>query len=254
MNREIPYIDLVEWRKRFREARIRSDARRRELQEQFEEAIAERERLDLEENLMAQAEAYYAARMENGVRSTRIAGGNLKEVLIINFAAADGVIRGIEASAALVDIGYFSNRQSADGAVYSMLAKPPFVKLDKGVYHVPITSPDWLRLRGSDGTLSQERPQGEVVKVPTRPAYGSSKGRQTSLFTKQIDAIVKVAQENSGAVRSYQATRVLKDKGLFRNPKWVGFDALAVLRKSKKFVKVARGVYHLADQTADFPV
>ena len=247
VNREIPYIDLfVEWRKRFREARIRLDARRRELDEELAVLSAEESRLEAEENLIVQAETIYTARMENGIHDTRIAGGNLREVLIINFASPVGVIRGREASAALIDIGYFSNRQSADGAVYNILSKPPFAKFAKGVYIISTKSSEWLRLRGpSDGTFDEVPGTDEATNNPQAPQNGSPRGRGESIYAKQIDAIVRLAESHDGSVRSGQAASTLKIQGLFTNPKWIGFNAMKVLQKSKRFVKVDRGVYHL---------
>ena len=81
--------------------------------------------------------------MQRPLKRSPLQGDNLRETLIIHFANLDGLIIGKHTTRALVDIGYFSTRRAADGAVYTTLGKSPFQKFDRGIYIIPTDSPEW---------------------------------------------------------------------------------------------------------------
>lgn len=154
----IEYVDIDRWRKAMRDSRLYYEAEAKKLNERLEsmsnelEHIArELERIKIEEELMSQTIRAYEERLEQPSKRPSLLGDNLREIIIINFAESDGLILGKNVSETLVDIRYFPNRNSADGAVYTALGRMPFRKLDKGVYLIPTNSPEWKHLRGMNG-------------------------------------------------------------------------------------------------------
>lgn len=250
LNDECGQIDVVEWRKRLRETIMSIDAQIREIQQQLQSLVAEQERMVQEEIVMDQAVTAYSARMRSGTDVVPIAGNSLREVLIINFATSDGIITGRDATLALLDIGYFSSRSTADGAIYSTLAKHPFTKVDKGIYRISTDSLDWMRLRGTNGHRDIETLVENALPELDVDTDTSAPGDRTVTFEEQVDAVVAVARQQNGQMRPGVATRILKERGLFNNPNAIGLAVLRVLQKSKKFIKIERGLYQLQD-TAD---
>ena len=147
-----------------RDSRLHYEAEAKELNDRIESISTELEliereleRIRVEEELMSQTIRAYGERMEQPSKRSTFQGKNLCETLIIHFANPSGVIIGKEASKTLVDFRYFSNRDSADGAVYTALGKSPFQKLDKGVYLIPTDSAEWKRLKGTNGNILDAR-------------------------------------------------------------------------------------------------
>lgn len=152
------YVDIDRWRKAMRHSRLYYEAEAKKLNERVESMSNELEhiarelgRIKVEEELMSQTIRAYEERLEQPSKRPSLLGDNLREIIIINFAESDGLILGKKVSETLVDIRYFPNRNSADGAVYTALGRMPFRKLDKGVYLIPTNSPEWKRLRGTNG-------------------------------------------------------------------------------------------------------
>lgn len=242
-NDRIDYLPIDEWRKAVREAIMRNESERRTAEEHLATLAAEYERLRDEEELITQAIRAYMARLEAPSKRLQLGGSSLREILIIHFADSDGTIIGREASKALVDIGYFSDRGRADGAIYTILSKHPFVKRFKGIYFVPTNSSDWRSLRQGNGY----RPNGDVkedINSDRTPQYQSASVQ--SIRRAQVEAIVSEAKRRNGYMRSNQAKELLQQTKLITNPKTVGWDAHHVLTESGKFVKVERGLYLLA--------
>lgn len=155
---QIEYVDVDRWRKAIRDSRLHYEAEAKKLNERIEsisielEGIErELERIRVEEELMSQTIRAYEERIEQPSKRSTLQGNNLRETLIIHFASPSGVIMGKDASRTLVDVGYFSDRNAADGAIYTALGKSPFQKFDKGIYTIPTDSPEWNRLRGTNG-------------------------------------------------------------------------------------------------------
>ena len=155
---QIEYVDVDRWRKAMRDSRLHYEAEAKKLNERIEsisielESIErELERIRVEEELMSQTVRAYEERIEQPTKRSTLQGNNLRETLIIHFASPSGIIIGKEASKTLVELRYFSDRKSADGAVYTTLGKKPFLKLDKGVYRIPTDSPKLKLLKGTNG-------------------------------------------------------------------------------------------------------
>ena len=136
---QIEYVDIDRWRKSIRDSRLHYEAEAKKLDERLGSIIIEKEdieraleRIKVEEELMSQTIRAYEERIEKPSKRSTLQGNNLRETLIIHFAHPNGKIIGKEASKALVELGYFSDRNSADGAVYTALGKSPFRKIDKG--------------------------------------------------------------------------------------------------------------------------
>ena len=161
---QIEYVDIDRWRKSIRNSRLHYEAEGKKLNEciesisvEMESIERELERIRVEEELMSQTIRAYEERIEQSPKRSTLQGNNLRETLIIHFASPSGVIIGKEASKALVELRYFSDRNSADGAVYTALGKSPFQKFDKGIYIIPTDSPEWKRLRGTNGNKLDAR-------------------------------------------------------------------------------------------------
>ena len=132
------------------------EADTREAEERLRELQAQLAALQEERALLERAALAVKSRLRHvDTPRSRVPGNTMWEVLILNFADEEGIIRGAVAASRLHEIGYFANRRSADGAVYTNLRKPPFVKVEKGVYRIPTDSPEWIRLRESNGHQPQ---------------------------------------------------------------------------------------------------
>lgn len=154
----VEYVDVDRWLKALRDSRLHYEAEAKKLDERLDSMIIEKERIEhelerisSEEELIAQTTRAYEERLEKPSKRPSLLGDNLREIMIIHFTESDGLIIGRNVSRALVDIGYFPDRKSADGAVYTVLGRPPFQKLDRGIYLIPRNSPEWNRLRRSNG-------------------------------------------------------------------------------------------------------
>ena len=161
---QIEYVDVDRWRKSIRDSRLHYEAEAKRLDERLGSIIVEKERIErelerirVEEELMSQTIRAYEERIEQSPKRSTLQGNNLRETLIIHFANSNGVIIGKEASKTLVELGYFSDRNSADGAVYTALGKSPFQKFDKGIYIIPTDSSEWKRLKGINGQILNAR-------------------------------------------------------------------------------------------------
>ena len=160
----IEYVDIDRWRTAIRNSRLHDEAEVQKLKGRIESMSLELELLErkldnyrVEEELMSRTILAYEERMEQPSKRSTFQGNNLRETLIIHFVNSSGVIIGKQASKALVELGYFSDRNSADGAVYTALGKSPFQKFDKGIYIIPTDSPEWKRLRGTNGKILDAR-------------------------------------------------------------------------------------------------
>lgn len=150
--REAVNITFEQWETALERTLREVEADTRAAEERFGELQArltdlKEERAQLERAVLA---AKATVRNADTPRS-RVRGDTLREVLIINHADEDGVVRGAGASSHLHKIEYFPNRRAADSAVYTTLRKPPFLKIEKGVYRIPKESPEWRRLREANG-------------------------------------------------------------------------------------------------------
>jgi len=233
-NDQIDNSPFADWRKAVREAIMRNEVETRKAEEHLAELKSELERLRNEEELIAQAKRARDARLEAPKKRFPLMGNSLREILIIHFADSDGIIIGKQASETLVDIKYFPNRGAADGAIYTILSKSPFVKIDKGIYLVPSDSADWRSLRQGNG----HRPK--VIETEDMSVR--------SIRQAQAEAIVIEAKKSNGYMRSNQAVKTLERTNLITNPNTVGWDAHHVLTESGKFIKVSRGLYQLKNQ------
>ena len=153
------YLDIDEWRKAIQNSRLHYEAELKKSEEQMQTIELERDsfrteldRINAEEKLMLQTIHAYEDRMEQNSKRSPLQGRSLRETLIIHFTDPNGVIIGRNASKALVEIGYFNYRHSADSAIYSALAKQPFQKIEKGVYRIPTNSTLWTSLRQAQDT------------------------------------------------------------------------------------------------------
>ena len=220
-------LTLGEIKRAARDARLKAESEHRSATERFEATL----------DALADAQHYEAsvadiihglASMQNGGPArTRIAGDNLKEVLIINFADSDGFIKGIDATTGLVENGYYSNRETADGAVYTTLGKEPFEKVVRGVYRISTVHVDWIRLRESNG----HRPPRQLA-----PSEQS-----------EFNIVANVARKQGGQIRYSQTKSVLAESGHFSSESSVNFALRRVLIHSERFQKVERGLYRLID-------
>lgn len=246
-NNQIDYLPVAEWRRAVREALIRNEVERRTAEKHLTTLEDEYICLKDEEGLITQAMRAYAAHLEAPSERIRLSGNSLREILIIHFADSSGIITGREVSIALLDIGYFTDRRAADGAIYTILSKPPFVKIDKGIYLVPMDSPEWRSLRQGNG----QRPNGngkEDIRSSRSAHYLTDSVQPSkSMRQEQIEAIVSYAKLRKGYIRSHQAKVLLKQAKLMTNTKTVGLAAHSVLTKSGKFDKVERGLYRLLE-------
>ena len=200
------YVDIDRWRKAMRNSRLHYEAEAKKLNERIESISVELEslereleRIKVEEELMSQTIRAYEERMEQSPKRSTLQGNNLRETLIIHFANSSGVIIGKEASKALVELGYFSDRNSADGAVYTALGKSPFQKLDKGIYFIPTDSPEWKRLRGTNGKILDVR---AIVQL----------GLEEQRKTKLMDKVESILAENPSWNRK-QVSKELQIQG-----------------------------------------
>lgn len=184
------YVDIDRWRKAIRDSRLHDEAEVQKLKGRIESMAVELELLErklehyrVEEELMSQTICAYEERMRQPSKRSPLQGDNLREILIIHFADPGGIIIGKEVSRTLVDIGYFSNRNSADGAIYTALGKSPFQKLDKGIYVIPTDSPEWNRLKGTNGKgLHISR---LVRLAPQKPTQTGLKDKVNSILVEQ---------------------------------------------------------------------
>ena len=158
------YVDVDRWLKALRDSRLHYEAEAKKLDERLASIINEKEHIEreiqnirVEEELIAQTTRAYEERLEKPSTRPSLLGNTLREIIIIHFAESDGLIMGKNVSVALVDIGYFPDRRSSDGAVYTVLGRPPFQKLDRGVYLIPANSPEWKHLRGTNGNKFDAR-------------------------------------------------------------------------------------------------
>ncbi len=175
---QIEYVDIDRWRKSIRDSRLHYEAEAKKLDERLGSIIVEKERIErelerirVEEELMSQTIRAYEERIEKPSKRSTLQGNNLRETLIIHFASPSGVIIGKEASKTLVELGYFSDRNPADGAVYTALGKSPFQKFDKGIYIIPTNSPEWNRLRGRNGNKLDARSIAQLG-IKEKPKLG----------------------------------------------------------------------------------
>lgn len=160
----IEYVDVDRWVKALRDSRLHYEAEAKKLEERLDSIVVEKERIErelesiiVEEELIAQTTRAYEERLERPSKRPSLLGDTLQEIIIIHFAESDGLIMGKNVSATLAGIGYFPDRKSSDGAVYTVLGRRPFQKLDKGVYLIPTNSPEWNRLRGKNGNKFDAR-------------------------------------------------------------------------------------------------
>ena len=160
---QVDYIEVAAWRKAVREALVHSETERQNLLERIEAVDQEVDRLQREQGLIEEVASTYLARLQAPTKRSPLAGTSLKETILINFARPDGIVIGKDAAETLLSIGYFSERRSADGAVYTVLSKPPFVRVDRGIYRVPKDSPDWLRLHGQLRLTNGHQPPTTTV-------------------------------------------------------------------------------------------
>lgn len=200
------YLDVDRWRKAILDSRLHYEAEAKKLNERIESTSIELEgiereleRIRAEEELMSQTIRTYEERIEQSPKRSALQGNNLRETLIIHFTSPSGVIVGREASKTLVEIGYFTDRNSADGAVYTALGKSPFQKLDKGIYLIPTDSPEWERLRGTNGKILVPR---AVVQI----------GHKEQHKTKLMDKVESILAENPSWNRR-QVSKELQKQG-----------------------------------------
>lgn len=222
---DIDIIQLSEWRQKVREGLLEAKAEMSVIDERYKFVSAEYDRLIGEQELIEQAGRAYNARIQQPSKRTPVAGGNLREVIIINYAHENGLVVGKDVSTGLFEEGYFTDRRTADGAVYTVLNRSPFVKNQRGIYVIPTESPDWIRLRGTNG--------------------------HKSLWRKQLDAVMAETVINHGHIRSGEVTNLLKRLGLYSNPKSIGLAANSVLKhlvKQRKLHRAERGHYRATSQ------
>ncbi|TRZ92773.1 MAG: hypothetical protein D4R82_06425 [Dehalococcoidia bacterium] len=203
---QIEYVDVDRWRKAIRDSRLHYEAEAKKLNERVESISTELELIErelehirVEEELISQTTRAYEERTEQPSRRSPLQGNNLRETLIIHFANSDGLIIGKETSRALTEIGYFSDRNSADGAVYTALGKSPFQKLDKGIYFIPTDSPEWKRLRGTNGKILDARAIAQL-------------GLKEQHKTKLMDKVESILAENPSWNRK-QVSKELQKQG-----------------------------------------
>jgi hypothetical protein len=208
---QLEMLPIAEWRRAVREALITNEADRRELTERLAALTEERERLLEEEQLITHAVRAYNARLHAPSTRSPIAGDTLREVLIINFANSEGVIIGNDAVAALCDIGYFSNRRTADGATYTVLSKPPFEKIDRGIYRIPTDSPEWIYLRGANGHTSTPDSPKDGRHDEQVTVQNPQEENPKPLRKARIDAVVSEAVKLGGFISASQAVHALED-------------------------------------------
>ncbi len=187
------YVDVDRWRKAIRDSKLFYEAEANKLEERIDSLIAEQEhikreqeRIRVEEELMSQTIRAYEERMEQPSKRSVLQGNNLRETLIIHFASPNGKIVGKEATKSLVELGYFSNRNSADGAVYTALGKSPFHRLDKGIYSVSINSPEWKRLKTN----------GRILDARVLAQLGLKGKHRTGLVGKVTSMLVEYPNMN----------------------------------------------------------
>ena len=197
VNENSEYIDVAAWLNRVRENIVGSEALINELRQQMEDTqkhlngeMSRLEELRGEEKLVSEAASKYKARVHTNGTKAPLAGKTLWETLIVHFASENGVIRGKEAVDTLHRLGYFSDRQAANGAVYTNLAKPIFQKVDAGIYRIPTNS--------------------------QRPSRSMSPSQQA-----EIEVVANIARKQEGHVRFQQAKDALRESGLISPPSLV---------------------------------
>ena len=221
-------VTLGHLRRAARDARIHAEAAHRVATERYEETMDEVTEAQQYERMIDEVIRRHAASQNGAPARVKIAGGNLREVLIINFADQHGTIQGIEATSGLMDLGYYANRETADGAVYTTLGKSPFQKVQKGVYRIATNHPDWVRLR-------KKNAQQPLRRLP--PSQQA-----------ELDVVADVARKQDGHIRFSQAKKALADSGLFKNEWGVNFAVSRVLSHSGRFQRIERGLYRLVEE------
>ena len=230
---QLDHIPYGEWKRKSREAKLRLEAEHRHLAERLQAVDEQLGALEEEEQEVSQAMRRIVARLNAPSDQKPLPGSNLREVLIINFADADGKIVGEPTVDALVDLEYFSDRRTAFASVYTVLAKPPFEKIDRGMYRVPTNSSEWQRLRPSNG--SRRQTNKHVL------SHGKRRAEQEILA-------VSLAQERDGRLRYSDVNRLVEaHPELIADPRHVGFDVRHILRRTGPFERVERGLYRLKD-------
>lgn len=260
--RQSDELRIRELRQNLREARAAIEVQRKDAQERLSDIETCFANVQQQENMLDQLTRAYEARQ--AVPSTRasVPGGNLREVLIINFTDSSGLIIGLEAISKLVEVEYFANREQADGAVYTVLGKPPFVWIHKGVYQVPVDSDEWIRLRGSNGhqvspelspPLTEQSPVsiGETSRhqlglgvevtsaAPTRPKPTRPKKKHSAtkiVKSGVIDRVASILSEHPNWDRHTVADYLIRAAWDFRgkNPYFAVGMAFANLKKKAK--------------------
>ncbi len=70
----------------------------------------------------------------------------------------------------------------------------------------------------------------------------------------QIEALMRIAHENGGIVRTAEAKRIFLEVGLAKgNPKWVGSHLYHLLGNSEQFTRVAPGAFRLVPTSIQAP-
>ena len=260
-------IDLDIWREKIREGKIRTQSELHALIERTEEVKDELARFEHEESLIEQAVVVYQARItpERSPAGLMLEG-TLKEILISNFADSEGTVIGSDAASRLTKAGYFKTRRLADGAVYTVLNRDPFFKVEAGIYRVEPDSDEWHKLRGYDWrqqTLaiigSPSNGNGDPSKLVERdsdsgvvPCETDSSNVDFSQMSKrqgEIYVVVERAKRQGGKIRFSEAKEeLLNHPGLSTKANQLGFIMRAVLHSSGRFKRISRGLYKLTEK------
>ena len=227
------YVDVDRWLKAVRDCRLHYETEARKLEESLESIIIEKKRIEHElqkiiheEELILRTAQAYEERLEQPCRRPSLLGNNLREILIIHFAKSDGVIIGKDASEALVDIGYYRDRKSSNGAVYTVLGRPPFQKLERGIYRIPVDFPEWNRLRRNSGRTPDIR---ALAKLGLKEPHNNGLVQKVkSMLDKQPNMNIK------------QVTKELQRQGWdFRGKKPISAVSAAFMRRARDQKRVA---------------
>lgn len=221
------YVDVDRWLKAVRDSRLHYEVEAKKLDERLGSIIIEKERIEhelerirSEEELIAKMTRAYEERLAQPSKRPSLLGGNLREIIIIHFAESDGLIIGRNVSEALVDIGYFPDRKSADGGIYTILGRPPFQKLDRGVYLIPKNSPEWNRLR---------RINGKTLDIRALAQLGLKEQHKTGLVDKIKSMLIEYPNMNIK-----QATKELQRQGWdFGGKNPISAVSAAFMRRAK---------------------
>ena len=229
---KIEHLTLAQVREVLREGHAKNEAARQQVQSEIDRLETkmdglnkEREAFQASDLLLTSTIASITERI-SGLSGGKIplAGNSLKEILLLNFADPEGVVKATESAKTLTHWGYFTDEHTAMASVYTVVRRAPFTKVDKGIYRFPTLSPIWARLRAVNG----RQPSADGVMAP-EAAVPVTK-------TKVVDVVAGILLNQPDLNRKQVAKLLHQYEWDFegKNPHFVVSMAFAHLAKRRK--------------------